>query len=131
MKKRIIEILILAAISTCPAFVLPNYFKFYRGTLELPAFSEFATWFLVFFIVLTILVYSIKSQKLASVPDGYQKLYNEQNKISKDGVFKSGKLVNGSKYIYTKDGSLSHIEIYKNGVYTHDALNDKHLSAKA
>ena len=116
--KRVIEFLLLSVIPICLAILLPNYFKFYRGTIELPGLFEFATWFLFFFILIAGLFYSIKPlQKLASVPDGYQKLYNKQNQIAKKGIFKGGKLIDGSKYIYNKDGLLSGVEIFKNGVY--------------
>lgn len=58
------------------------------------------------------------------VPDGYNKLYNSNKQISEDGEFKGGKLLNGKKYIYDKNGLLDKIEIYKNGKYAGDAQID-------
>lgn len=58
------------------------------------------------------------------VPDGYNKLYNVNKQISEDGEFKGGKLQNGKKYIYDKNGLLDKIEIYKAGKYAGDAQID-------
>lgn len=58
------------------------------------------------------------------VKDGYNKLYNSNKQISEDGEFKGGKLLNGKKYIYDKNGLLDKIEIYKNGKYAGDAQVD-------
>ncbi len=53
--------------------------------------------------------------------NGVAKLYNMNRQISKDGEFKNYKLINGKDYIYSKDGLLVQIAIYKNGVYVGDA----------
>jgi antitoxin component YwqK of YwqJK toxin-antitoxin module len=53
--------------------------------------------------------------------NGYAKLYNMNKQLSKDGVFKNYKLIDGKDYIYTKDGILIQIAVYKNGVYVGDA----------
>ena len=47
--------------------------------------------------------------------NGYHKLYNKNRVISKDGVFKNHKLVDGKWYRYNSDGILLRIEVYKNG----------------
>lgn len=44
--------------------------------------------------------------------------------ISEDGEFRDGKLWNGKKYIYDKNGLLDKIEIWKNGKYAGDAQID-------
>ena len=49
------------------------------------------------------------------------KLYNVNKQISEDGEFKEGKLLNGKKYIYDKNGLLEKIGIYKEGKYVGDA----------
>jgi hypothetical protein len=124
MKNHKVELLIILIISIGGALLLPNYFKGRDTILIVP--SEFSISFLVTFIPLAALFFSNKpKEKLASIPDGYQKLYNEKSQVTKEGVFKGGKLFDGSKHVYTKDGTLSHIEIYKNGIY----IKDNNLSA--
>ena len=87
MKKRIIELLLLSAISAVFTLLLLNYFEFYRGSLAWPNLSKFVTWFFFVFIPIAGLFYLIKPiQKLASIPDGHQKLYNKQNQIAKEGM---------------------------------------------
>ena len=125
MKKyKIIELLILLTISICAGILLPNYFK-YNPTITVPGLSELVIWTLAIFAVLTILFFGIKTkEKSAGIPDGYQKLYNEHNQIKKEGIFKNGGLVTGSKNIYTKEGSLSYTEIYTNGL-VQPAIHEK------
>jgi hypothetical protein len=117
MKKRIPELLIILVISAVAAILLPNYFRL-SDTIRITNFSEFITWLIVVFIFLSVLIFSLKtSEKLASIPDGYHKLYNEQGQISKEGFFKKGKLVDGSKHIYRKNGDLLYTKLHKNGLY--------------
>lgn len=52
---------------------------------------------------------------------GYAKLYNMNRMISKDGTFKNYRLIDGKDYIYSKDGILIQVAIYKNGLYVGDA----------
>ena len=54
------------------------------------------------------------------VTDGYNKLFNKNKQISQDGTFRRGKLYDGKWYRYDDDGILSHIELYKAGVYEGD-----------
>ena len=116
MKKHFKELVILGVIALACALILPNYFK-ENLTMAWPDAGIFITWFLVVFIVLSALFFSIvPKEKEAVVPDGYQTLYNTQNKLTQEGVFDRGQLLNGTKYFYNKNGSLSHKEIYKNGV---------------
>lgn len=64
------------------------------------------------------------NEAATKVKDGYNKLYNNNKQISEDGEFKGGKLFNGKKYIYDKNGLLDKIEVYKNGKYAGDAQMD-------
>lgn len=47
-----------------------------------------------------------------------------KKQIDEDGEFKDGKLWNGKKYVYDKNGLLDKIEIYKEGKYVGDAQID-------
>lgn len=49
--------------------------------------------------------------------EGYNKVYNEDDEIWQDGIFKEGKLQDGKVYVYDRDGILLKVNIYKNGVY--------------
>ncbi len=75
-------------------------------------------------LVVVFLKQSIVCKGYNQVPDGYNKLYNVNKQISEDGEFKGGKLLNGKKYIYDKNGLLDKIEIYKSGKYVGDAQID-------
>lgn len=54
--------------------------------------------------------------------NGYAKLYNLNKQISKDGIFKNYKLIDGKWYKYDENGILIKIEIYKNGRYVGDGV---------
>ncbi|MES2555205.1 MAG: hypothetical protein V4604_03590 [Bacteroidota bacterium] len=53
-------------------------------------------------------------------PDGYNKVYNEDNEVWQDGMFKEGKLWNGKVYVYDPDGILLKVKVFKSGVYHSD-----------
>lgn len=53
-------------------------------------------------------------------PNGYNKIYNEDNELWQEGTFKEGKLWNGNVFIYDADGILLKTEIYEKGVYKMD-----------
>ncbi|MDH4473422.1 MAG: hypothetical protein QE487_12515 [Fluviicola sp.] len=53
-------------------------------------------------------------------PNGYNKVYNEDDEIWQDGVFKDGKLWDGKVYVYDRDGILLKVKVYKSGVYHSD-----------
>lgn len=53
-------------------------------------------------------------------PNGYNKIYNDQNDILQDGTFRSGKLFDGKLYQYDNDGILFKVKVFKNGVYVSD-----------
>lgn len=52
--------------------------------------------------------------------DGYNKLYNSDDELWMDGMFKSGKLWEGKLYKYDSDGILLKIEVWKLGKYHSD-----------
>ena len=52
--------------------------------------------------------------------NGYHKLYDKNKQVSKDGLFKNNKLIDGKWYRYNPDGILLRIEVYKNGAYIGD-----------
>jgi len=54
--------------------------------------------------------------------NGQAKLYNMNKQISKDGVFKNYRLMDGKDFIYNKDnGALERVAFYKDGKYVGDA----------
>lgn len=54
------------------------------------------------------------------VLNGQHTLYNKNKQITKDGLFKDNRLMDGKAYIYDENGILSRIAVYKNGVYVGD-----------
>jgi antitoxin component YwqK of YwqJK toxin-antitoxin module len=48
---------------------------------------------------------------------GYNKVYNENDEIWMDGIFKNGQLLDGKVYRYDRDGILQRVLVYKNGKY--------------
>jgi len=57
--------------------------------------------------------------------NGQHTLYNSKKQITKDGVFKDNRLMDGKAYIYDENGILTRIAIYKDGKYTGDEAIDK------
>ncbi len=53
-------------------------------------------------------------------PNGYNKVYNENDEIWQDGDFKNGKLYDGKVYEYDSDGILLKVRVFKNGYYNSD-----------
>lgn len=62
-----------------------------------------------------------KSNNGPVVLQGKQTLYNKHKQITKDGVFKDNKFMDGKAYIYDDNGDLIRIAIYKDGAYVGDA----------
>lgn len=62
--------------------------------------------------------------KNTAIKDGYNKLYNSNKQLWKDGEFKNCQLYNGKQYLYDKNGLLLRILIYKNGKYFGDGQLD-------
>lgn len=53
-------------------------------------------------------------------PNGYNKVYNENDEIWQDGEFKNGRLYDGKIYEYDSDGILLKVRVFKKGVYHSD-----------
>lgn len=52
--------------------------------------------------------------------NGQYTLYNKNKQITKDGVFKDNRLIDGKAYIYDENGILQRIAVYKGGIYVGD-----------
>ncbi|MEN9743439.1 MAG: hypothetical protein RLZZ65_1244 [Bacteroidota bacterium] len=61
-----------------------------------------------------------KTKGLRFVPNGYNKVYNDNDEIWMDGEFKNGQLFDGKVYDYDQDGILQKVRIFKNGKYHSD-----------
>lgn len=59
-----------------------------------------------------------------TIKDGYNKIFDDQKRISMDGIFKHGTLQTGKHYVYDKNGLLLRIVVYKEGKYVGDAEID-------
>jgi antitoxin component YwqK of YwqJK toxin-antitoxin module len=56
------------------------------------------------------------------VLNGKHTLYDKNKQVTKDGVFKDNRLMDGKAYIYDDNGILKRVSIYKNGVYAGDGV---------
>lgn len=54
------------------------------------------------------------------VLNGEYKLYNKNKQITKDGVFKDSRFMDGKAYMYDENGILLRVAVYKGGVYVGD-----------
>ena len=61
-----------------------------------------------------------RTKGVAFLPNGYNKVYNTNDEIWLDGVFKNSNLWEGKVYEYDKDGILLKVKIFKGGVYHSD-----------
>lgn len=61
-----------------------------------------------------------KDAAAAKSLNGKHILYNKNKQVSKDGVFKENRLMEGKAYIYNDNGILTRVAVYKNGVYVGD-----------
>ena len=52
--------------------------------------------------------------------NGQATLYNKSKQITKDGIFKDNRLIDGKAYIYDENGILTRVAVYKGGVYIGD-----------
>lgn len=59
------------------------------------------------------------------VLNGKHILYNKNRQVSKDGIFKDNRLMEGKAYIYDDNGILTRIAIFKGGIYVGDAPLEK------
>ncbi len=68
---------------------------------------------------------TIKDEKPATtgpmVLNGKQTLYNKSKQITKDGIFKDNRFMEGKAFIYNDNGILTQIAVYKGGIYVGDA----------
>ena len=53
-------------------------------------------------------------------PNGYNRIYNENEEIWMDGEFKNGQLWDGRVRDYDKNGIVQKIRVFKNGIYHSD-----------
>lgn len=51
---------------------------------------------------------------------GYNKIYNTNDEIWMDGIFKNGKLWDGKLYEYDEDGIIQKVKVFKMGIYHSD-----------
>lgn len=64
-------------------------------------------------------------EELGIIKDGYNKTYNPDRTIDREGEFLSGKLIQGKKYFY-KDGKVHKIDLYREGkVVKSEYVKDK------
>jgi len=61
-----------------------------------------------------------KTKGVKFEPNGYNKVYNANDEIWLDGVFKNSNLWEGKVYEYDKDGILLKVKVFKNGLYHSD-----------
>lgn len=57
----------------------------------------------------------------ALVLNGKQTLYNKNKQVTKDGIFKDNRFMEGKAYIYNDNGILTQVAVYKGGIYVGDA----------
>ena len=61
-----------------------------------------------------------EAAKGPTVLNGQYTLYNRNKQISKDGIFKDNRLIDGKSYIYDENGILQRVAVFKAGVYVGD-----------
>lgn len=59
------------------------------------------------------------------VLNGPATLYNKNKQITKDGIFKDNRFMEGKAYIYDENGILTRVAVYKNGIYVGDTQAEK------
>jgi hypothetical protein len=129
MKRHRVEILVILTASIGLSLIFPGFFTESAMVIVWNGVTNFAITSVIVFILITLLYFGGKppadkdtNRENAIIGDGYQELYNENNQITKKGFFEGGRLSNGTRYVYRKDGSLLRVETYKNGVHTGDEL---------
>jgi antitoxin component YwqK of YwqJK toxin-antitoxin module len=63
---------------------------------------------------------ALKGSKAPVVLNGQYTLYNKNRQVSKDGVFKDNRFVEGKAYFYDENGMLQRVAVYRNGMYVGD-----------
>jgi antitoxin component YwqK of YwqJK toxin-antitoxin module len=61
-----------------------------------------------------------EGKKAPTVLNGKYILYNKNKQITKDGVFKDNRFMEGQAYFYDENGILERIAVYRNGMYMGD-----------
>lgn len=59
-------------------------------------------------------------KKPPTVLNGKYTLYNKNKQITKDGIFKDNRFIEGEAYFYNENGILERVAVYKNGMYIGD-----------
>jgi hypothetical protein len=123
MKKRAIEIIVFLVVAMIGAWILPSFFSLSK-TIEFPPIDDFIITSLIIFAVLFAVTMSFKRiDREPKLSDGFHELYNAKKQLTKKGMFFNGKQVSGTKHVYKKDGTLSHIEKCVDGVYTSNIIS--------
>jgi antitoxin component YwqK of YwqJK toxin-antitoxin module len=58
--------------------------------------------------------------KSPAVLNGKFTLYNRNKQVTKDGIFKDNRFIEGEAYFYNENGILQRVAVYKNGLYVGD-----------
>lgn len=66
------------------------------------------------------------NEQIGTISDGYNKLYNSKRLLSKEGIFKNGKLWDGKELEYT-GAEISKLVIYKQGKITETLTNKEDI----
>jgi antitoxin component YwqK of YwqJK toxin-antitoxin module len=64
---------------------------------------------------------SVSPAKGPIVLNGQYTLYNKNKQITKDGIFKDNRFIEGKAYFYDENGILQRIAVYRNSMYVGDA----------
>jgi antitoxin component YwqK of YwqJK toxin-antitoxin module len=65
------------------------------------------------------------TNSIAFRANGYNTLYDDQMRISQQGEYRNGRLMDGRRYIYDKNGILVKIQVFRGGRYAGDAVITK------
>lgn len=63
-----------------------------------------------------------RTNAVAFRENGYNTLYDKQLRLSQQGEFKEGRLWDGKRYHYDRDGILDRIQVFKGGRFAGDAV---------
>jgi antitoxin component YwqK of YwqJK toxin-antitoxin module len=63
-----------------------------------------------------------KPNAVAFRENGWNTLYDKQLRLSQQGEFKNGRLFDGKRYTYDRDGILTRIQVFKGGRFMGDAV---------
>lgn len=65
------------------------------------------------------------AKKTPAMLNGQLILYNRNKQITKDGLFKDNRFMDGKAYFYDDNGILMRVAVYKNGIYVGDTQAEK------